>query len=79
MQIATPPPQSLETAINTGVFDGFALWKDGSQFRASLNIAPGGHWSDEVTGATPFETLARLFAPAVPPCPVPLIIPPPPC
>lgn len=78
MQIATPPPQSLESAVNNGEFVGFALWKDKTGFRASLNVADGGHWSDEVTGATPFETLARLFAPPVPPCPVPLI-PPPPC
>jgi hypothetical protein len=77
-----PTASSLESAVNSGEFVGFALWKDGSQFRASLNVADGGHWSDEVTGATPFEALARLFAPVVaivPPCPVPLVIPPPPC
>lgn len=73
-----PTTSDLESAVNNGEFVGFALWKDGSQFRASLNTADGGHWSDEVTGATPFEALARLFAPVVPPCPVPLI-PPPPC
>lgn len=74
---------SLESAVNNGEFVGFALWKDKTGFRASLNVADGGHWSDEVTGATPFETLLRLFPVAppvaiVPPCPVPLI-PPPPC
>lgn len=79
---------TIAAALQSTEFVALTLYKCADGYQANLQSEPGAGWRC-ITAASPVEALEELlgvplpgaprFLQAVPPCPVPLVIPPPPC